>query len=225
MESNIACFIHSVFVLFYFISGISLFVVFSIYIIYVFFILIYVFIYSLIYLFILTLQLPKGIQVYHKGVLFLFATSHTQTRDCPALCSRNNSLLKSLEQDIATFVCFWNNICFQICLGVHLHAFGKQPKCFYGEIMYQISGDVGDLMSGKCHISLLQSACSYFSFLKLLFPLQNNFYKGTRNHCVLACGICARKIVLIVLLFARSAKKQDKNIILVFFEISIFISK
>ena len=76
MESSIACFIHSVFVLFYFISCISLFVLFSIYIIYVFFILIYVFIYSLIYLFILTLQLPKGIQVYPKGVLFLFATSH-----------------------------------------------------------------------------------------------------------------------------------------------------
>ena len=109
--------------------------------------------------------------------------------------------------------------------GANLYPFDKWRKVFFQKIMYQIFGNTGGPMAGKYHASHLQSVCSCFSFLKLLFPLQNKSYKGSKNHSVLCMQLSARKILLIMLLFARPAKKQDKNIKLVFFEISVFISK
>ena len=60
--------------------------------------------------------------------------------------------------------------------GVYLYPFGKQGENFFRNIMYQISGNADVPMTEKCHILHLHSVCSYFSFLKLLFPLQNKSY-------------------------------------------------
>ena len=109
--------------------------------------------------------------------------------------------------------------------GLHLYPFGRQPRFFGGKLCTTFCGNSGGLVIGKCHTSYLQSVCSWFSFLKLLFLLQNKSYKKSRSHCALCMRLYARKIPLIVLLFVRPAKKQDKSIKLVFFEISIFISK
>ena len=127
--------------------------------------------------------------MYPKGVTFLPAVSHMQTEDYPALSLRNDSLLKSLTQNIVTLICFLHNICSQIGLEYSLVC----DRNFFRKTMYQICGNAGGQMVGKCHASYLQSFCSSFSLLRLLFPLQNKSYKESRNHCTLCMGFVCKE--------------------------------
>ena len=91
--------------------------------------------------------------------------------------------------------------------------------------MYDILWELRWLSDLKMSHIIFTVCLQLISFLKLFFLLQNKSYKKSRSHCALCMRLYARKIPLIVLLFMRPAKKQDKSIKLVFFEISIFISK
>ena len=60
--------------------------------------------------------------------------------DYPVLCLRNDSLLKSLAQNIVTLMCFFNNICFQSCLGQTCTPLISGGKFFFKKLCTKFLG-------------------------------------------------------------------------------------
>ena len=102
----------------------------------------------------------------------------------PVLCLRNHSFLKSLTENIAKFICFSNKICIQSCLEYTCNPSVSGRKNS-SEDYAANSWERGWSIDWKMSSIIFQSLGSWFSFLKLLFPLQNIPSNERRNHCAL----------------------------------------
>lgn len=113
--------------------------------------------------------------------------------DYPVLCLRNNSLLKSLAQNVVTLMCFFNNICFQSCLGqtcTPLISGGKFFSKKYVPNFWEHWWPNGRKMS-----YITSTVCLQLLFIlkNLLFSLQNKSYEESRNHCAVCMRFCFKK--------------------------------